>query len=71
MQYLHLGNTFQFAHTDKNILKTNVTVEELAVLVHSRKVLGLSYDAQMKYLDRKRSYFSSDPQDKRRHSTLN
>ena len=35
------GNTFLFAHSDQNILKANVAVEWPAVLVHSRKVLGL------------------------------
>jgi len=51
--------------------KANVTAEWLAVLVRSRYVLGFSYEPEMEYLDRKRSYFSSVPQDKRRHSTLN
>jgi len=39
----------RIAHTDQNILKANVAVERLAVLVHSRKVLGLSYDPEMEY----------------------
>jgi len=40
-------------------------------MVHSRNFLRLSYNAHMEYPDRKRSNFSSVPQDKRRHSTLN
>ena len=70
MQYLLSGNAFQFAHTDQNILQANITVEWLAVLVYSRNILGFSYDQEVEYLDRKRSYFSSVPQHKRRHSTL-
>jgi len=71
MQYLHLGNTLQFARTDQIILQANVAAELLAVMVHSRKVLGLSYNLEMEYPDRIISYFSSFPQDKRRHSTFN
>jgi len=71
MQYLKLKKKFLFAHTDKNTLKANVAVVCPTVMVHSRKFPGLSYDPKMEYPDRKRSYFSSVPQNKRRHSTLN
>jgi len=38
------------AHTDQNTPKANVSAEWIAVLVNSRKVLGLSYDTEMEYL---------------------
>jgi len=71
LAHLHFGITFQFGQSEQKVFNENVTAEWSAVLVHSRNVLGFSYEPQMEHFDCKRSYISSVPQDKHRYSTLN